>query len=99
MLSSHDPNWFAEFAALKAVYSGALGNLIVDIEHVGSTAVPDLLAKPIIDIDIVMRGYSDLPKIVRVLRSLGYEHVGDRGIFQREVFNPMGVAPNVYRSQ
>lgn len=66
----------------------ALGGLVLRIEHVGSTAVPDLLAKPILDIDIVMHDYSMFPEIIGVLESLGYEHRGDQGISQREVFKP-----------
>ena len=46
MLSAHDPKWFAKFAALEAVYAETLGGLILRVEHVGSTAGPDLLAKP-----------------------------------------------------
>jgi GrpB-like predicted nucleotidyltransferase (UPF0157 family) len=98
MLSRHDPSWSAEFAALKAVLGAALGGLALDIEHVGSTAVPDLLAKPILDIDVVMRDYSVFPDIVRVLRALGYNHEGDQGIFEREAFRAKGSAPNVPRA-
>jgi GrpB-like predicted nucleotidyltransferase (UPF0157 family) len=99
MLSAHDCNWFAEFAALKAVLCEALDDVVLGIEHVGSTAVPDLLAKPILDIDVVMRDYSVFPEVVQILRQLGYEHVGDQGIFQREVFKPKGVAPDVFRAE
>jgi GrpB-like predicted nucleotidyltransferase (UPF0157 family) len=86
MLSAHDPKWFAEFAALEAVYSQTLGALILRVEHVGSTAVPDLLAKPILDIDLVMRDYGAFDEILVRLDGLGYEHEGDQGIFQRESF-------------
>jgi len=99
MLSTHDPDWFAEFTALKTVYSETLGNLILSVEHVGSTAVPDLLAKPTLDIDLVMRDYSVFYAIVVGLRGLGYVHNGDQGIYQREAFKPNGAAaPNVLRS-
>nr|WP_309690149.1 GrpB family protein [Armatimonas sp.] len=99
MLSTHDLNWFVEFDALKSVYFKTLGNLILGIEHVGSTAVPELLAKPTLDIDLVMCDYSVFDEIVAGLGSLGYRHMGDQGIYQREVFKPSGsVAPNVPRS-
>ena len=90
MLSTHDLNWFVEFDALKSVYFKTLGNLILGIEHVGSTAVPELLAKPTLDIDLVMCDYSVFDEIVAGLGSLGYRHMGDQGIYQREVFKPNG---------
>lgn len=98
MLSIHDPNWAGEFAALEAVLAEALDGLVLDIEHVGSTAVPDLLAKPILDIDVVMQDYSVFPAIVRALEGLGYDHKGDQGIFEREAFRARSSAPNVPRA-
>lgn len=56
------------------------------IEHVGSTAVPGLAAKPVIDIDVLLRGAPDLPLVVKKLASFGYEHQGDLGIAGREAF-------------
>jgi GrpB-like predicted nucleotidyltransferase (UPF0157 family) len=49
------------------------------VEHVGSTAVPGLIAKPIIDLDAVLASPADLPGAIRTLRSLGYVHEGDLG--------------------
>lgn len=92
MLSPYDAAWASEFAELRTVYINSLGDLVLRIEHVGSTAVPDLLAKPILDIDIVIQDYSVFSEIVGALESLGYEHRGDLGIFQREVFKPKGAA-------
>jgi GrpB-like predicted nucleotidyltransferase (UPF0157 family) len=88
MLCAHDLAWFAEFTAPKTVYSATFGNLIASVEHVGSTAVPDLLAKPTLDIDIVMRDYSVFDEIVAGLGRLGYLHKGDQGIYQHEAFKP-----------
>ena len=56
------------------------------MEHVGSTAVPGLIAKPIIDLDAVLGSPADLPEAIRMLRSLGYVHEGDLGIKGREAF-------------
>jgi len=86
MLDPHNPCWSEEFAALHKVYSQALGSLAVCIEHVGSTSVPDLLAKPILDIDIVISGYDTFPQVVAALKTLGYFHNGDQGIPEREAF-------------
>jgi GrpB-like predicted nucleotidyltransferase (UPF0157 family) len=77
-----------EFEALRAVYEVALGRRILRVEHVGSTAVPDLEAKPILDIDLVIEDDAVFSAVVAGLASLGYRHVGDQGIPQREAFKP-----------
>src|SRR5262245_51865013 len=65
-----------------------LAGVAVTIEHVGSTAVPGLAAKPIIDMDVVIRSRSDLPAVITRLATLGYQHQGDLGIPDREAFRP-----------
>jgi GrpB-like predicted nucleotidyltransferase (UPF0157 family) len=89
ILASHNPQWTVEFEALRDVYTSALGEVLVRVEHVGSTAVPDLLAKPILDIDLVMPSYEVFPEVVVRLKRLGYTHNGDQGIRDREVFKPL----------
>src|SRR5271168_4929063 len=89
ILALYNPEWPTEFAALRAVYMRSLGELILRVEHVGSTAVPSLRAKPILDIDIVMTGYEVFPDVVAHLRRLGYMHNGDQGIREREAFKPL----------
>ena len=86
ILALYNPEWPAEFAALERVYMNSLGKNILRVEHVGSTAVPDLMAKPILDIDIVMPSYEVFPEIVAKLQTLGYTHNGDQGITEREAF-------------
>jgi len=63
-----------------------MGDLILKVEHVGSTSVAGLAAKPIIDIDIVIEDYSKLPAVIKSLEKLGYIHQGDLGIEGREAF-------------
>jgi GrpB-like predicted nucleotidyltransferase (UPF0157 family) len=82
----YDPGWPAHFAALRDQIAGALGPLAQRIEHVGSTAVPGLPAKPIIDLDVVIPMRSDLPEVITRLGTLGYRHEGDLGIPGREAF-------------
>lgn len=67
------------------------------MEHVGSTSVPGLAAKPILDIDVVVEP-ADVPAAVSALESLGYEHRGDLGVAGREAFHAPddGVRRNVY---
>lgn len=64
----------------------ALDPFDVQVEHVGSTAVKGLAAKPIIDIDIIYDKKSSFEEIGKHLELLGYTHVGDQGIKGREVF-------------
>lgn len=82
----YDPEWPRRFAELKAVYDAALHDLIDAVEHVGSTSVPGLAAKPIIDLDIVIEDRARLPEVIRRLEGLGYRHQGDLGITGREAF-------------
>jgi len=88
ILTAHNPIWATEFENLRRVYCAALGDAILRVEHVGSTAVPDLWAKPILDIDLVMEDYEVFPQIVAGLATLGYTHTGDQGILHREAFLP-----------
>jgi GrpB-like predicted nucleotidyltransferase (UPF0157 family) len=57
------------------------------IEHVGSTSVPGLAAKPIIDMTIVVASRNDVPETIERLASLGYVHRGNLGIDDREAFD------------
>ncbi|MDQ6943759.1 MAG: GrpB family protein [Candidatus Eremiobacteraeota bacterium] len=82
----YDPAWPAAFALLRDRIAPVLGELAVGIEHVGSTAVRGLDAKPIIDIDVVIRHADDLPVVAARLATLGYMHLGDLGIIGREAF-------------
>ena len=68
------------------MYARTLRNLILRVEHVGSTAVPDLLAKPILDIDLVVRDNGIFREIVATLEAMGYTHERDQTIPHREAF-------------
>ena len=78
--------WASAFEAIKAELERALGDLILDVEHVGSTAVPGMSAKPCIDIDVVIEDYTVFDEVVKKLESIGYLHEGDLGIKGREAF-------------
>ncbi len=89
----YDPAWAAAFETLHTRIAPVLGELAAGIEHVGSTAVPGLDAKPIVDVDVVIRHASDFGEVARRLAALGYEHLGDLGIVGREAFRPPPGAP------
>ena len=86
----YDEQWKQDFLAIKAELAAALGPLALRIEHVGSTSVPGLSAKPIIDIDVVIKDYSVLEDVVPALGKIGYQHEGDLGIAGREAFKYEG---------
>jgi GrpB-like predicted nucleotidyltransferase (UPF0157 family) len=75
----YDPAWPADFAALRERLSVSLSGLVSRIEHVGSTAVPGLAAKPVIDVSVVLESVDHLPSVVRRLAGLGYRHLGGVG--------------------
>lgn len=82
----YNPEWPRQFEALHERIWPAVSQLATSIEHVGSTSVPGLAAKPIIDIDIVIPSREVLPQIIDSLATIGYEHRGDQGIPDREAF-------------
>jgi GrpB-like predicted nucleotidyltransferase (UPF0157 family) len=82
----YDPGWGRTFEALRRVLLRALGEIAADVEHVGSTAVPDLAAKPVIDLDVVVPSRDALATALSGLAALGYRHEGDLGVPGREAF-------------
>ncbi len=64
----------------------AVNGLALHIEHVGSTSVPGLAAKPIIDMDIVVADVSGVRPVIDGLGSLGYQWLGDLGVEGRQAF-------------
>lgn len=86
LIQEYRQHWAVDFLAIKTVISAVLRHKSVTIEHIGSTAVPGLAAKPIIDIDLVIRHPEEFAPIKSKLEALGYYHNGDQGIPDREVF-------------
>jgi len=84
----YDPAWPERFERLRREYAGALdaaGVPVIAIEHVGSTAVPGLAAKPVVDCDIVVAA-EHVTAASRVLARLGFRPLGELGIPQRYAF-------------
>ena len=86
VVESYSEAWAGEFEKIKEELERALGELALGIEHVGSTAVQGLAAKPIIDLDIVIENYTVFPEVICRLQAIGYTHEGDLGIKDREAF-------------
>ena len=92
-LVEYDPAWPVLFAQVRDRIWPHVSDLAVNIEHVGSTAVPGLAAKPIIEADIVIPLHAKLMPLIGRLARVGYEHRGDLGIRDREAFKPPPDAP------
>ena len=82
----YDKAWKNAFEEIKTEIEAEIGDLIIGIEHVGSTSVEGMSAKPCIDIDVIIKDYSAFGEIVRKLGVIGYIHEGDLGIQDREAF-------------
>ena len=82
----YDPEWPVHFAKISRILKSALGEECIAIEHVGSTAVPGLSAKPKIDMDVVIDSMSHFSAVSRLLEGLGYYPQGDLGRTDREAF-------------
>lgn len=85
-VADYDETWPMEFERLREHLQRALGPLATRIEHVGSTAVPGLAAKPKLDVDVVVASAADVDAAIERLAQIGFEHQGDLGIDGREAF-------------
>lgn len=86
IVAPYSYQWKIEFEKIKKALEHALEDIIISIEHVGSTSVEGLCAKPIIDIDVVIQNYKKFDEVKSRLEDLGYYHKGDLGIKEREAF-------------
>ena len=82
----YDPAWKDAFESIRREIEAAAGDLILRIEHVGSTSVEGLSAKPCIDLDVVIQDYGVFDAVATKLAAIGYLHEGDLGIPHREAF-------------
>ena len=86
----YDEAWKKDFEDIKAELMQVLEGLVLSIEHVGSTSVPGLAAKPVIDIDVVIEDQGIFDKVKTALETIGYHHEGNLGIVGREAFKYEG---------
>jgi GrpB-like predicted nucleotidyltransferase (UPF0157 family) len=86
VLCDYDSTWPEQFIILADRARSALGALVARVEHIGSTAVPGLAAKPIIDLDVVVASVVDIGEAIRLLARIGYVHQGNLEIPGREAF-------------
>ena len=82
----YDPEWPAVFERVQSYVWPAVSDISLNVEHVGSTSVPGLRAKPVIDACIVVASSSEVPVCIERLASIGYIHRGNLGVPEREAF-------------
>lgn len=83
---AHDPKWIGKFHSEATIIGEALGSVAVGIHHIGSTAVPGIAAKPIIDILVEARSVVAIDENATSLEACGYESMGEFGIPGRRYF-------------
>jgi GrpB-like predicted nucleotidyltransferase (UPF0157 family) len=88
VVSDYNPEWPRWFERLRDRLWPAVAPVATRIDHVGSTSVPGLSAKPIIDMDIVVSSPEDVESVIDRLRAIGYTWRGDLGVAGREAFRP-----------
>ena len=82
----HDPRWRDAFEAEAKQVAAALGDNVVAIHHIGSTAIPDIYAKPVVDLLVEVRDVTEVDGRSSSMESLGYEVMGEYGIPGRRYF-------------
>jgi GrpB-like predicted nucleotidyltransferase (UPF0157 family) len=99
LVEPYNPIWAQQFQAVKRELVKALDGVdFVSIEHVGSTSVPGLAAKPILDVDIIVRPATLESTIKALTEKGGYSYLGEWGIQDRHVFRRAAEFParNLY---
>ncbi len=90
----YDPGWADAFEQLRSHIWPVVHDVAISIEHVGSTAVPGLAAKPVVDISVVVPTAASVPTGIARLANLGYVHRGNLGVADRDAFFAPGSLPS-----
>jgi GrpB-like predicted nucleotidyltransferase (UPF0157 family)/quercetin dioxygenase-like cupin family protein len=90
VVADYDPRWPELFEQVRAFIWDAVKELALRIDHVGSTSVPGMAAKPIIDTDIVVADQAHVRPVIEALEAHGYQWVGNMGVEGREAFDSSG---------
>lgn len=94
LIQKYTPDWVLNYQVLKQEIDKALGGIKYQIEPVGSTSMPELAAKLMIDIDIIHQTKIDYLNIKSRLLKIGYYLNGNQGIPEREVLKLNGKSIN-----
>lgn len=85
-IRDHDPQWVTSFRQEAAILQAIFGQEVAAIHHIGSTSVPELPAKPIIDILLEVRDIDKVDLFNQQMRDFGYEPRGEYGLPRRRYF-------------
>ncbi len=77
VIADYDPRWATMYAEESARIQKVIGEWLLGIEHVGSTSVPGLAAKPIVDVMPGLRSLGDAPPVISAMKGLGYQYIAD----------------------
>lgn len=84
VLEKHDDSWKENYDSEKKIL--LMLEDIKNIEHIGSTSIVGIAAKPIIDMIFEYEEYTDMDSMIEKIEGLGYEHLGERGVEGRSFF-------------
>ncbi len=85
-LAPYEPNWPLLFLAEKERLFASLGTYVLDVQHIGSTSIPGMPAKPIFDIGVAVVNFEEAARCVPLLEQLGYKYKSENGIPRRHYF-------------
>lgn len=85
-LTPYDKDWERLFREEKSRLQIAVGLFVLDIQHVGSTSIPGMIAKPIIDIAIAVESFEEAHVCIKPIERLGYRYRGENNIPRRHFF-------------
>jgi len=89
-IADYDPQWIQKFEEEAELLKSIFGDLLIEIHHIGSTSIPNMPAKPIIDMMPVVYDIDKVDALNPALTELGYEPRGENGIEGRRYFSKGG---------
>ncbi len=89
-IAEYDPLWIENFNTETEQLKPIFGDLLIEIHHIGSTSIPNMPAKPVIDIMPIVTEISAVDTLNSALIALGYEPMGENGIIGRRYFRKGG---------
>ncbi len=90
-------DWTDAYEAVRAELQGAFGAAALGYEHIGSTSVPGMLAKPIVDVLVSLAAGQPATAVVEAVEALGFEYRGEFGVAQRHFFARVGCHVHAFR--
>lgn len=82
----YNPMWADLFLEEKQKLEAVLRDRVLDIQHIGSTSIPGMIAKPILDLSIAVDNFETAHNCIEPITSLGYQYLGEYGIARRHYF-------------